>query len=103
MLHDSTRLSLHGIARVLSSNDAIPKIAARLEDACMEHRVQHCSHEICTKHEALEKVEELTNIRTLLENHRINLNVRQVLKDGIDQIPPNPNSLIHKENNEASF
>mmetsp|Transcript_8995 Transcript_8995/g.13831 ORF Transcript_8995/g.13831 Transcript_8995/m.13831 type:complete len:383 (-) Transcript_8995:709-1857(-) len=88
MMGGKSRLAYHGMARVLSASIALPPLSEKVannvqvqEDLSVRHKHQtgkDCELDSQADRDALEKY---------LQQHRININVRQVLQDGVERIP----------------
>lgn len=75
LLAGKTRLSYHGMARVIPSFVSLPPIS------------NNFVHKVSTTEDVNIPEDEREAIDEFLNNFRININIRQVLPHGMDRIP----------------
>lgn len=95
MLHDQTRLSYHGVARIMV-NETLPPISAKLDTVCKGTRLLKTS---CVDDQTTTEIfnEEYKKLQSLFKEYRININLRQVLPDGYDSI-----DVLHQKRQDVA-
>mmetsp|Transcript_19452 Transcript_19452/g.27496 ORF Transcript_19452/g.27496 Transcript_19452/m.27496 type:complete len:385 (+) Transcript_19452:158-1312(+) len=91
MMGGDSRLYYHGMARVLPGDIMIPALSAKVAN---DMQVQE---DLSVKHTKrsdkngrfVSQVDDFNALEKYLRLHRININVRQVLQDGVDRITSN--------------
>lgn len=80
MLHNETRLSYHGISRIVANETSSTEMSMY---ECVSTQISRDDIFICNIDE--DKSLEYDDIKQLLNDYRFNINLRQVLPDGHDQ------------------
>mmetsp|Transcript_14516 Transcript_14516/g.20694 ORF Transcript_14516/g.20694 Transcript_14516/m.20694 type:complete len:395 (+) Transcript_14516:120-1304(+) len=98
ILGGCSRLNYHGIARILPSEIKLNPLRKEYESSKGNHQIHSISKlalnkknknsfESDDKEEILYSPRDISAVNTFLHNHRININLRQVLPDGMEVIP----------------